>query len=58
MAPTSHNMYCPEVIRKEYMLMDINKDGYLSLMDEEDGSLNEGLKCEDLTVKIFIIVIC
>ena len=51
MAPTSHNMYCPEVVRKEYMLMDIDKDGFLSLMDEEDGSLNEGMKCEYPDVK-------
>ena len=41
--PTSHNMMVPNVTRTEYNLMDINNDGYLSLM-EENGKVKEDLK--------------
>ena len=46
MCPTSHNMYVPYVIRKELALLDINSEGYLTLM-EEDGSMKEDLNVLD-----------
>eukprot|EP00331_Platyophrya_macrostoma_P021930 CAMPEP_0176437798 /NCGR_PEP_ID=MMETSP0127-20121128/18858_1 /TAXON_ID=938130 /ORGANISM="Platyophrya macrostoma, Strain WH" /LENGTH=161 /DNA_ID=CAMNT_0017821537 /DNA_START=79 /DNA_END=564 /DNA_ORIENTATION=+ len=42
-APTSHNIDVPNVVRKEYQLIDIQGDGYVSLM-LEDGSTREDLK--------------
>jgi len=42
-APTSHNIDVPNVVRKEYTLIDIASDGFVSLMNE-DGSTKEDLK--------------
>ncbi|KAG2387365.1 hypothetical protein C9374_001697 [Naegleria lovaniensis] len=33
-APTSANMDCPFVVKKEYPLMDVSDDGYLTLLTE------------------------
>lgn len=41
--PTSHNMEVPNVSRKEYPLIDINKDGFCTLL-QDDGSTKEDLK--------------
>mmetsp|Transcript_10500 Transcript_10500/g.9045 ORF Transcript_10500/g.9045 Transcript_10500/m.9045 type:complete len:160 (+) Transcript_10500:51-530(+) len=41
--PTSHNIDVPNVDRKEYTLVDIANDGFLSLM-KEDGDMKEDLK--------------
>ena len=41
--PTSHNIDVPNVVRKEYQLVDIANDGFVTLM-EEDGSQKEDLK--------------
>ena len=35
LAPTTHNMPAPVVSRKEYSLIDVDKDGMLSLMDDQ-----------------------
>lgn len=43
MCPSSHNCDVPNISRKEYTLMDINNEGYLSLM-EENGTIREDLK--------------
>eukprot|EP00353_Schmidingerella_taraikaensis_P013955 CAMPEP_0185575006 /NCGR_PEP_ID=MMETSP0434-20130131/6319_1 /TAXON_ID=626734 ORGANISM="Favella taraikaensis, Strain Fe Narragansett Bay" /NCGR_SAMPLE_ID=MMETSP0434 /ASSEMBLY_ACC=CAM_ASM_000379 /LENGTH=164 /DNA_ID=CAMNT_0028191761 /DNA_START=30 /DNA_END=524 /DNA_ORIENTATION=+ len=40
--PTSHNMTAPNVVRKEWQLIDV-VDGYANLMDEE-GETNESLQ--------------
>ena len=40
---TSHNMQVPNVDRYEYQLTDINKEGYVAIMDEE-GNVREDLR--------------
>ena len=40
--PSTHNMNVPNVIRKDYQLVDIN-DGYLSLMDD-NGETRDDVK--------------
>lgn len=37
-SPTSHNMLQPIVTRKDYQLVDIDEDGYLTLMDEKNDT--------------------
>lgn len=46
MSPSTHNMDVPNVKRNEYTLIDINEEGYLSLMDE-DGNIRDDLNCGD-----------
>ena len=41
--PTSHNMMVPNVTRQEYSLLNLDDEGYLSLM-EETGKMKEDLK--------------
>lgn len=41
-SPTSHNVMQPIVTRKDYQLIEISEDGFLSLMDEE-GQIREDL---------------
>merc|ERR1719253_1807387 len=41
-SPTSHNIMQPIVTRKDYQLLEIAEDGFLSLMDEE-GQIREDL---------------
>lgn len=55
MAPTSHNMYVPYVTRVEYNLLDIDKDGYLTLM-KEGGETKEDLKVDEIEVFVIILV--
>jgi len=45
MSPSTHNMEVPNVNRNEYTLIDINEDGYLSLMDDS-GDVRDDLNCE------------
>mmetsp|Transcript_17381 Transcript_17381/g.43686 ORF Transcript_17381/g.43686 Transcript_17381/m.43686 type:complete len:166 (+) Transcript_17381:72-569(+) len=43
LTPSSHNCDVPNVSRQEYTLVDINEEGYLSLM-EENGTTREDLR--------------
>eukprot|EP01041_Mallomonas_annulata_P002818 gene2818-5540_t len=46
MQPSSNTVQVPNVIRKEYTLLDISPDDYCSLMDE-NGNTREDLKLPD-----------
>ncbi|KAE8147864.1 translation protein SH3-like domain-containing protein [Aspergillus avenaceus] len=37
LSPSTHNMEVPVVHRKEYQLLDVSEDGFLSLMDENSN---------------------
>jgi len=43
LSPSTHNMEVPNVLRKEYQLLDISEDGFLSLMSD-DGSTKDDVK--------------
>jgi len=44
MSPSTHNMEVPIVVRKEYNLVDVTEEGYLSLM-EDSGDVRDDLHC-------------
>jgi len=44
MSPSTHNMEVPNVKRTEYTIIDINEEGYLSLMDDA-GEVRDDLHC-------------
>eukprot|EP00388_Colpodella_angusta_P009806 GDKJ01025879.1.p1 GENE.GDKJ01025879.1~~GDKJ01025879.1.p1 ORF type:complete len:163 (-),score=39.74 GDKJ01025879.1:460-948(-) len=44
--PSTHTAHIPTVVRKEYSLVDISEDGFVSLMDEE-GNCREDVKLPD-----------
>jgi len=44
LSPSTHNMEVPNVTRKEYQVLDISDDDYVSLLDEE------GVQKDDLKV--------
>lgn len=44
--PSTHTAHVPNVVRKEYSLVDITEDGFVSLMGE-DGSCREDVKLPD-----------
>jgi len=44
--PSTHNMNVPNVSRKDYQLVDITDDGYMSLMDD-GGETKEDIKVPD-----------
>jgi translation initiation factor 5A len=43
--PSTHNMSVPHVKRTEYQLIDLNDEGYMSLMDES-GETREDLRID------------
>jgi translation initiation factor 5A len=52
--PTSHNMEVPNVVKNEMSLIDVNPDGFMTLMGD-DGSTKEDLKLPaDPEVNIYI----
>lgn len=44
--PSTHTAHVPVVARKDYNLLDISADGFLSLMDE-DGNIREDVTLPD-----------
>jgi translation initiation factor 5A len=48
--PSTHNMECPVVVRKDFELMDIDHEGFLSLMDPDSLETKEDLQLPDSEV--------
>jgi translation initiation factor 5A len=42
--PSTHNMMVPNVSRKEYSLMDISDDGFVSLLDDDKNETRDDIK--------------
>ncbi|KAL4951472.1 translation protein SH3-like domain-containing protein [Aspergillus filifer] len=43
LSPSTHNMDVPNVSRREYQLLDVSEDGFLSLMDD-NGNTKDDVK--------------
>ncbi|KAJ6102087.1 Eukaryotic translation initiation factor 5A [Penicillium sp. IBT 16267x] len=57
LSPSTHNMDVPIVHRREYQLLDISEDGFLSLLTE-DGDLKDDVKVpeeEGLNTKLMAL---
>ncbi|KAL9649217.1 hypothetical protein ABK040_004238 [Willaertia magna] len=51
--PTGSNILAPFIVKKEYQLLDINDDGYLSLMtDDGDEKCDIKLKEDEIGLKL------
>ena len=46
-SPSTHPMMVPNVTRQEYLLTDVNEEGFCALMEEASGELKEDLKVPD-----------
>lgn len=57
MSPSTHNMSVPVVKRKDYQLLDVDSDGFLSLMND-DGSTKDDLKIPEGEIGDEIRVCC
>jgi len=42
--PSTHNMMVPHVNRKEYSLIDVSDDGFVSLLDEDKSETRDDIK--------------
>lgn len=47
--PSTHNMNVPHVTRKDYQVLEIDNDGYVTLMDDT-GNTREDLKLPDTQI--------
>ncbi|QDS70647.1 translation elongation factor eIF-5A [Venturia effusa] len=47
LCPSTHNMDVPNVRRKEYQLLDVTDDDFLSLMDDDSGATKDDVKIPD-----------
>jgi len=47
MSPSTHNMEVPVVTRKEWQLVDLDEDGYMSLMDPASGETKDDVQLQE-----------